>query len=130
MDAAGERCPDRRTVSDEEVEMIYADEPLDIVTLHIPKGTISGVRFRVKGMVRGEERVIVEHITKLRDEDYPDVAFNSGGYRVEVKGEPNVCLDMELSFDRAAANNEGPRPPAPIPLLTPFLRSAWLLREC
>jgi hypothetical protein len=75
--------------------VIYADEPFDVASIHIPAGTISGARFEVKGMVDGRERVAVEHVTKLRDEDFPDVPF--AGYRAEVDGEPHIRLDMALS---------------------------------
>ena len=82
----------------EEHESLYAEEALDLPSGRIEPGTISGTRFKVKGMVRGEARVIVDHVTKLRDEDFPEVPFNSGGgYRAEVEGEPNVRLDLELS---------------------------------
>lgn len=85
---------------EEEVENIYADEAIDLPSIHVAPGTVSGVRFKVKGMVRGEPRVIIDHVTKLRDEDFPDVPFRSGGgYRAEIEGEPNVRLDLELSSD-------------------------------
>lgn len=86
----------------EEIHNIYAEEALDLPSVHVVPGTISGVRFKVKGMVQGEPRVIIDHVTKLRDEDFPDVPFNSGGgYRAEITGEPNVRLDLELSSDRS-----------------------------
>ncbi len=49
-------------------------------------------------MVDGEARVVVDHVTKLRDQDFPDVEFRGGGYRVEVDGDPGVDLDMALSL--------------------------------
>lgn len=84
----------------EELQNIYADEALDLPAVHVAPGTISGVRFKIKGMVRGEPRIIIDHVTKLRDEDFPEVPFESGGgYRAEVEGEPNVKLDLTLSSD-------------------------------
>ena len=38
----------------------------------IEKGTISGMRFEIIGLVGGEERIVVEHVTRLRDDDAPD----------------------------------------------------------
>lgn len=85
-------------------DVIYADEAFNIPAIHnmpdihIAAGTVSGVRFGVRGMVDGEARFEVEHVTKLRDQDFPEVPFpGMGGYRVEVDGEPCVKLDLELS---------------------------------
>jgi hypothetical protein len=87
---------------DEDVQIIHADEPFDIASMHIPRGTISGVRFQVKGMVGGEAKFVVDHITKLRDEDFPEVPFEGGGYRAEIRGEPSIKLDLAVSSERVA----------------------------
>jgi 4-hydroxy-tetrahydrodipicolinate reductase len=76
---------------------IHADEPFDTTAVHIPAGTISGARFEVRGMVGGEPRLVIEHVTRLRDDDYPEVGMRGGGYRAEVVGEPCIKLDLELS---------------------------------
>lgn len=82
----------------EEFDVIRAEEHLDLPSVSVAPGTISGVRFKVKGMVAGETRVVVDHVTKLRDQDFPEVPFNSGGgYRAEIDGEPGVRLDLELT---------------------------------
>ena len=52
--------------------VIYADEDFDIASGRIPKGTVSGMSFEIQGMVDGEARIVVEHITKLRREDFPE----------------------------------------------------------
>lgn len=83
--------------------VIYADEPFDTTGMHIPAGTISGMRFWVDGMIGGEAVVSVEHATRLRDEDYPEVGLLGGGYRAEVDGEPCIKLDMELSSQHGDA---------------------------
>jgi 4-hydroxy-tetrahydrodipicolinate reductase len=90
---------------EEAFQVIYADEPFDIAAMHIARGTISGVRFQVKGMIDGEARFVVDHITKLRDQDFPEVPFAGGGYRAEIRGEPSVRLDLSVSSQRVAANN-------------------------
>jgi 4-hydroxy-tetrahydrodipicolinate reductase len=80
---------------EEDNELIYAEEAFDTAAVHIPAGTISGMRFEVKGMVDGEARVVVEHVTKLRAEDFPEVDFEGRGIRrVLIEGEPNIRLDM------------------------------------
>lgn len=77
--------------------VIYAEESFDIPAAHIAAGTISGMRFHVAGMVGDEPRVVVEHVTRLRDEDYAELGFRGDGYRAEIDGEPCVRLDMALS---------------------------------
>jgi 4-hydroxy-tetrahydrodipicolinate reductase len=81
----------------DEFEVIYADEAFDIPSVHIAAGTISGMRFKVNGKVGGKVRLVIDHVTKLRDQDFPEVSCGSGGYRAEVEGEPSVRLDLELS---------------------------------
>src|SRR4051794_5719753 len=53
-------------------EVLLADEPFDIASGRIEKGTISGMRFEIRGMIGGEPRIVVEHVTRLRDEDAPE----------------------------------------------------------
>ena len=40
---------------------------------------------------------MVDHVTRLRDEDYRELEFPGGGYRVEIEGEPCIKVDMALS---------------------------------
>jgi 4-hydroxy-tetrahydrodipicolinate reductase len=80
----------------EDRSVIHADEDFEIASGPIPKGTISGMRFSVSGLIGGERRVIVEHVTRLRDHDYAELNFHGHGYRVEIEGEPCVRLDMDL----------------------------------
>ena len=88
-------------------EVIYADEAFDILGGHIRAWTISGQRFRIKGMINGEARVVVDHVTKLRDQDFPEVPFPGGGYRVEVDGEPCLRLDLSLSSHKGNGVHAG-----------------------
>jgi hypothetical protein len=79
----------------EDHEVIRAEEAFDIASGHIPAGGISGVRYRVKGLVGGKERVVVEHVEKLRDDQFPE--FPGDGYRAEIEGVPNIRLDMTIA---------------------------------
>jgi 4-hydroxy-tetrahydrodipicolinate reductase len=81
----------------EDHTVIHADEAFDVASGHIPEGTVCGVRYRVTGMVRGEERVVVEHVEKLRAGDFPELDFAGDGYRAEVSGVPDIRLDMRVS---------------------------------
>ncbi|MEV3923830.1 NAD(P)H-dependent amine dehydrogenase family protein [Actinomadura coerulea] len=64
----------------------------------IGKGTAAALRFEVRGMRGGEAVVVLEHVTRLRDDlapDWPQPA-GAGCYRVEVRGEPNYTVDLRL----------------------------------
>jgi 2,4-diaminopentanoate dehydrogenase len=80
-------------------EVLLADEDFDVPAGHIAKGTISAMCFAIQGMVDGQPRVIIDHVTRLRDEDAPD--WDHGrGYRVRIEGEPNIQVDYTISSDK------------------------------
>ncbi|MCB1039862.1 MAG: hypothetical protein KDA94_10090, partial [Acidimicrobiales bacterium] len=87
-------------------EVIHADEDFAIASGPIPTGTISGMRFEIVGIVDGQERLIVEHVTRLRDDDAPDWPHGEG-YRIQIEGEPHVHLELSLSSDRGDHNHAG-----------------------
>jgi len=91
---------------DEAHRVIYAEEDFDIPSGRIPKGTVSGMSFEIHGMVDGEARIVVEHITKLRREDFPEYGFDDV-YRVIVDGEPNIKVDMRLTSDFGDTTHAG-----------------------
>ncbi|MEZ5143782.1 MAG: hypothetical protein R2726_14885 [Acidimicrobiales bacterium] len=87
-------------------EVIRADEDFEIASGTIPAGTISGMRFEIRGMVDGEARIVVEHVTRLRDDDAPDWP-QGHGYRIVVEGEPCLQLELELSSHHGDHNHAG-----------------------
>jgi hypothetical protein len=87
-------------------EVIRADEAFDIASGRIEAGTIAGMRFEVQGIVGGEPRIVVEHVTRLRDGDAPSWPQGQG-YRILVEGEPSVRLELELSSERGDHNHAG-----------------------
>jgi 4-hydroxy-tetrahydrodipicolinate reductase len=87
-------------------EVIRADEEFEIASGTIPAGTISGMRFEIRGIVDGEARIVVEHVTRLRDGDAPDWPQGEG-YRIDVAGEPNVHVEVQLSSDVGDHNHAG-----------------------
>jgi 4-hydroxy-tetrahydrodipicolinate reductase len=91
---------------DEAHRVIYADEDFDIASGRIPKGTVSGMSFEIKGMVDGEARIVIEHITKLRREDFPEHGLDDV-YRVVIEGEPNIKVDMWLTSDFGDTTHAG-----------------------
>lgn len=100
--AVGLRLDDVR----ETHEVLLADEDVEIASGTVAKGTISGMRFEIIGLVDGEERFVVEHVTRLRDGDAPGWPQGSG-YRIDITGEPHVHLELGLSSDRGDHNHAG-----------------------
>jgi len=101
-------------ISLDEVTEKYVREPapeaFDIASGHIPKGSAAGVRFEVLGMVNGEAAVVLEHVTRLREDlcpDWPQPAQPGGSYRVEVTGEPSYAMDICLSSPNGDHNHAG-----------------------
>jgi 2,4-diaminopentanoate dehydrogenase len=98
----------------DEVSETYVREPapedFDIASGHIAKGTAAALRFEVRGMVKGEPAVVLEHVTRLRNDlqpDWPQPAQDGGSYRIEVTGEPSYALDLCLSSPNGDHNHAG-----------------------
>ena len=87
-------------------EVLYANRDVEIASGTVAAGTISGMRFEIVGVVGGEERLVVEHVTRLRDEDAPGWPQGSG-YRIEITGEPHLRLELGLSSDLGDHNHAG-----------------------
>lgn len=87
-------------------EVLRADEPFAIASGRIDAGTISAMRFEVRGIVGGQARIVVEHVTRLRDQDAPD--WRRGhGYLIDIVGDPCVKLSLELSSPNGDHNHAG-----------------------
>jgi hypothetical protein len=74
-----------------------APESYDIAAGRIEKGTIAALRFSISGLVAGHPAIVVEHVTRTRDDLRPDwarPAAGGGSYRVEITGEPNYVVDV------------------------------------
>jgi 2,4-diaminopentanoate dehydrogenase len=101
-------------ISLDEVTEVYVREPapedFDIASGHIPKGSAAALRFEVRGMVGGRPAVVLEHVTRLREDlcpDWPQPAQPGGSYRVEITGEPSYALDICLSSRNGDHNHAG-----------------------
>ena len=87
-----------------------APDDFDIASGHIAKGTTAALRFEVQGMVDGKPVVVLEHVTRLRDDlrpDWPQPAQHGGSYRIEITGEPSYALDLCLSSALGDHNHAG-----------------------
>ena len=91
-------------------ERVPAPEDFDIAAGPIAKGTTAAIRFEVRGMKDGEIPVVLEHVTRLRDDlcpDWPQPAQHGGSYRIEITGEPSYALDLCLSSPNGDHNHAG-----------------------
>lgn len=74
-----------------------APESYDIAAGRIGKGTIAALRFSISGLIDGHPAIVVEHITRTRDDlrpDWPRPPSGGGAYRVEITGEPSYVVDI------------------------------------
>jgi 4-hydroxy-tetrahydrodipicolinate reductase len=84
--------------TEESYERYPAPEDFEIPTGTIGKGTQAALRFEVRGMKDGKAVVVLEHVTRLRDDlapEWPQPA-GKGCYRVVVTGEPMYTVDLQL----------------------------------
>jgi 4-hydroxy-tetrahydrodipicolinate reductase len=84
--------------TEEWYERSPAPEDFEIPTGTIAKGTQAALRFEVRGMKDGKAVVVLEHVTRLRDDlapDWPQPA-GQGCYRVVITGEPMYTVDLQL----------------------------------
>ncbi|BBY34441.1 diacylglycerol kinase [Mycolicibacter minnesotensis] len=89
---------------------VPAPEDFSISSGAIAEGTAAALRFEVRGMVDGKAAVVLEHVTRLREDlcpEWPQPAQPGGSYRVEVTGEPSYALDLCLSSPNGDHNHAG-----------------------
>lgn len=89
---------------------VPAPEDFDIASGHIAEGSTAAIRFEVRGMKDGEVAVVLEHVTRLRDDlcpDWPQPAQPGGSYRIEITGEPSYTVDLCLSSPHGDHNHAG-----------------------
>jgi 2,4-diaminopentanoate dehydrogenase len=90
-------------------ERLPAEETIDLGFGVVEKGTTAALRFEVQGIVGGEPRIIVEHVTRMHDDvapDWPQPA-GKGCYRLVVKGNPNFQLDLQMEGEDGDHNTGG-----------------------
>lgn len=74
------------------------EEDIEIAVGKIPAGTIGAIRFEVAGMIGGEPRIAVEHVTRIRLDVAPHWAqLEAGGFRVIIEGSPTMRVDIPLT---------------------------------
>ncbi|MEO5874324.1 MAG: dihydrodipicolinate reductase [Streptosporangiaceae bacterium] len=94
---------------EEQYVRLPAPETFEVSSGTIEKGTAAALRFEVRGMLNGRAVIVLEHVTRLRDDlgpDWPQPAGH-GCYRVTVKGQPNYTLDLQLLGEDGDHNTAG-----------------------
>ncbi|MGJ0558360.1 NAD(P)H-dependent amine dehydrogenase family protein [Methylocystis sp.] len=85
-----------------------APETYEIAAGTIEKGTIAALHFSISGMVAGHPAIVVEHVTRTRDDLRPDWArptSGGGAYRIEITGEPSYVVDVVPSSEHGDHNH-------------------------
>lgn len=90
-------------------EQVLAEDSFEISCGRIEAGTVAGLRFEVEGVVAGEPRIAVEHVTRLRDDLAPHWPCGNGPgtYRVTILGEPSLRCELDVGFDKEDHNIDG-----------------------
>ncbi|MDR7085345.1 hypothetical protein J2X11_000184 [Aeromicrobium panaciterrae] len=94
----------------EVVERLPAEADMSTVCVDIKAGTMAAVRFEVIGMVDGEPRIVVEHVTRTHVDqapDWPKPASGDGSYRIEITGEPMMTVDFTHKGEFGDHNDSG-----------------------
>ncbi|WP_327424422.1 dihydrodipicolinate reductase [Streptomyces sp. NBC_01527] len=74
-------------------------------------GTQGAVRFEVQGIVGGEPRIVIEHITRIHPScapDWPTPPDGDGAHRVIIEGRPRIEVTVEATDEgenRSAGGN-------------------------
>jgi len=90
-------------------ERVPAPETFEVDSGTIEAGTAAALHFEVRGIRNGRTVIVLEHVTRLRDDLAPDWPHPAGHgcYRVQVSGEPNYTLDLQLLGSDGDHNTAG-----------------------
>ncbi|MFE3990369.1 dihydrodipicolinate reductase [Streptomyces goshikiensis] len=74
-------------------------------------GTQGAIRFEVQGVVEGEPRIVIEHVTRIHPScapDWPAPPDGAGAHRVIIEGRPRIEVTVEATDEgenRSAGGN-------------------------
>jgi 4-hydroxy-tetrahydrodipicolinate reductase len=70
---------------------------------------MGALRFEVQGIVEGEARIVIEHVTRMADDLAPDWPQppGHGGYRVIIDGSPRYVLELQMEGEDGDHNTAG-----------------------
>jgi 2,4-diaminopentanoate dehydrogenase len=86
-----------------------APERFSIPAGTVEKGTTAALRFEVQGIVDGRPAIVVEHVTRLRDDLAPEwpQPVAGGCYRILIDGYPSIQADVQLAGADGDHNDAG-----------------------
>jgi 2,4-diaminopentanoate dehydrogenase len=86
-----------------------AERTFDIAAGRVEEATMAGLRFEVRGIVDGDRRIVIEHVTRLDDAIAPDWPQppGHGGYRIEITGNPNLRCELQMESEDGDHNTAG-----------------------
>jgi hypothetical protein len=90
-------------------ERVPAARDYDTPLGTIAAGTTAGMRFEVQGIVGGEPRVVLEHVTRINEEVAPvwPKLPGQGGYRVDIEGNPALRCQFHYEGEDGDHNTGG-----------------------
>jgi hypothetical protein len=97
----------------EELREVHERRPaprdIDLGFGMVEAGTTAAMRFEVQGVVDGDVRIVLEHVTRLADDLCPDwpQPVGESGYRVIVTGNPTYTCDVQMMGDDGDHNTGG-----------------------
>jgi 4-hydroxy-tetrahydrodipicolinate reductase len=93
----------------ETYDRVPAEETYDTAVGKVEQGTVAGLRFEIQGIVGGEPRIVLEHVTRMHDDVAPDwpQPLGKGCYRIFVNGNPNMQLDLQIDGEDGDHNTGG-----------------------
>jgi hypothetical protein len=90
----------------EEIREVVERRPLERTVTNqlgvFDAGTQGALRFEVQGIVGGQARIVIEHVTRIADDvaaDWPKPE-GAGAHGVRIKGRPNIELSIESEDER------------------------------
>ncbi len=78
-------------------ECLPAPRDLETPMGTIAKGTRAALHFEVEGMVGGQPRLVVEHVTRMHDDLAPNWPRSDGGYEVLIEGVPRMVCKLDMA---------------------------------
>jgi 4-hydroxy-tetrahydrodipicolinate reductase len=93
----------------DEIPMILQPGVLTMAWGSVVRQLAAALHFEVRGIRHGRAVIVLEHVTRLHDDlapEWPQPAGH-GCYRVQVTGEPNYTLDLQLLGSDGDHNTAG-----------------------
>jgi 4-hydroxy-tetrahydrodipicolinate reductase len=86
-----------------------APETFTIEPGTVQVGTTAAMRFEIQGIVNGRPAIVIEHVTRLRNDIAPDwpQPTGLGCYRIIIEGSPSMTCDLQLVGEDGDENTAG-----------------------